>query len=365
MNAHIVVGCGYGDEGKGLTVDYLCSKLSSPIVVRFSGGQQAGHTVRIGEQIHTHSNFGAGTLRGYPSYFTEHTCIYPLTMMRERKVLENKGIEPEVIYHPLAMVTTPFDRWDNRNDVTACGHGTCGLGIGKTMKRNGSPVKLHAIDLLNVDVTREKLEAISKWYNLQDSEDEWLIKEVIEFLEAIAIMPLNIQGYDFLLNYDNIIFEGSQGVLLDMIHGVFPHVTYANTTSKNAQEVCDKLDIPSRNRTVYHITRAYHTRHGNGFFESQYINIKNNKDENNKYNEWQKEFKVAHMNYDLLNHAIKVETIYSWHCTKVFVITCNDQVEEPFDMLKLAVGYNTVFKSNSSDSSKMSVHSRFEEHLID
>jgi len=359
VRAHIVVGMGYGDEGKGLTVDYLCSQMPSPIVVRFSGGQQAGHTVRIGEHIHTHSNFGSGTLRGQISYFTEHTTIYPVTMMREKKVLESKGVEPIVFYHPLAMVTTPFDRWENRQCESTKEHGTCGLGVGKTMERNEGPTKLYAVDLLNEEVLINKLSVIAAYYEIEEDKcPEWLDKEIQLFVDAVREMPLNIKGYDFLLNYDNVIFEGSQGVLLDMDHGNFPFVTYANTTSKNAQEVCDKLGIPSKERFVYHITRAYHTRHGNGFFNEENITLKNNEDENNKFNNWQKEFKVSPMDYDLLNYAIKVESIYSWHNKKVLVVTCNDQVEEPFDIMKLDKGYDHVIQSFSSDSKGVLTHSR-------
>lgn len=358
MKAHIAVGMGFGDEGKGLTVDYLCANYDNPIVVRFSGGAQAGHTVRIGDKIHTHSNFGAGTLRGYPSYFTEHTCIYPVTMMRELEVLKSKGVEPKVIYHPLTMVTTPFDRWANREDEENGDHGTCGLGIGKTMKRNlESPVKLYAIDLSNIDVVINKLASIAKWYGLE-SYGDWLRKELREFYEAVKNMKVTIADYEYLKQYYSIIFEGSQGVLLDMDHGNFPFVTYANTTSKNAQEVCDILDIPSINRTVYHVTRAYSTRHGNGFFKESPIKLKNNEDENNVFNMWQKEFKVAPMKYDMLDYAIAVESIYSFSNKKVLVVTCNDQVEEPFNMLKLAVGYDNVIKSYSSDGGKIQMHSR-------
>ena len=69
MKAQIVVGLGFGDEGKGITTDYLCSQNANSLVVRFSGGQQCGHNVCLGELSHVHSNFGSGTLRGVPSFF--------------------------------------------------------------------------------------------------------------------------------------------------------------------------------------------------------------------------------------------------------------------------------------------------------
>ena len=332
--------------------------MDNTIVVRFSGGQQSGHTVKIGKQMHTHSNFGAGSLRGKPSYFSEHCTMYPVTMMRERKVLiEKTGHLPKVYYHPMTMVTTPFDRYANRNCEETKEHGTCGLGIGKTMKRNEGPLKLYAIDLINEGVVLDKLASITEYYmGTNGNLDDWLGDELVEWWEAVKTMPKFIADYSFLNNYSNIIFEGSQGVLLDMTHGNFPFVTYSNTTSKNAQEICNKLGIGDR--TVYHITRAYSTRHGNGPFEQKAIKLKNNEDENCTFNEWQGDFKVAPMNYNLLNYAIAVENIYSSGCKRVLVVTCNDQVEVPFDMNKLTVGYDKVLKSNSPISEKMLVHER-------
>ena len=88
--AKIVVGLAFGDEGKGLTTDYLCAQYPNSLVVRFSGGQQCGHQVAIGDQRHIHASFASGTLRGLPSYFTEHCCFYPVTLLEEYKLLLNK-----------------------------------------------------------------------------------------------------------------------------------------------------------------------------------------------------------------------------------------------------------------------------------
>jgi adenylosuccinate synthase len=72
---------------------------------------------------HIHSNFGSGSLRGNPTYFSD-TTIYPVTIARELKVLKGKGVEPELTIHPLAMITTPYDVYANRVDVDNLSHGT-------------------------------------------------------------------------------------------------------------------------------------------------------------------------------------------------------------------------------------------------
>jgi adenylosuccinate synthase len=72
---------------------FFVFKSENPIVIRYSGGQQAGHTVMYNGVKHIHSNFGSGSLRGVPTYFSEHTTIYPVTIARELKVLKGKGVE--------------------------------------------------------------------------------------------------------------------------------------------------------------------------------------------------------------------------------------------------------------------------------
>lgn len=353
MKAQIVIGLGYGDEGKGITTDYLCSQHENSIVVRFSGGQQAGHTVIKDGIKHTHSNFGAGTLRGVKTYFSEHATIYPATIMRERKVLLDKGVVPQLILHPLAHLTTPFDVFANRQDDKNLSDGTCGLGIGKTMHRNlHTPYKLYAIDLMNPEVLLQKLDIISQQYYKfhMNSLTQAQINEIDEFVMAVVRMDWNIQNYNYLSSFGNIIFEGSQGILLDMDHGVYPNVTYSNTTSKNAHKICDKLNI--RYRETFYITRAYHTRHGSGAFTHEELNLVNNSEEINVNNNYQKEFKTAKLNYDLLNHALRIDNIYCKSNVKNLVVTCNDQIETPFQLQEVETidDFRVVYYSSSPES---------------
>jgi adenylosuccinate synthase len=153
MKSSIIVDLSFGDGGKGRTVDYLCKNSNkSKIVIRFSGGQQCGHHVMNEFGSHTHSNFGSGTLRGIESYFTEHCTIYPLTIWNEYSLLINKyKLNPFINVHPLSLITTPYDVAFNQKLEKLNNHGSCGLGVGSTMKRNiESGYKLYAIDSLRV-----------------------------------------------------------------------------------------------------------------------------------------------------------------------------------------------------------------------
>lgn len=365
MRAQIVIGSLFGDEGKGITTDYLCRQNPwGSIVVRFSGGQQAGHNVKIGQKSHVHSNFGSGTLRGVPSYFSEHCTIYPVTMLRELSFLSKHGVNPELFYHPLAHLTTPGDVAYNRWRERQLGHGSCGQGVGATMKRNiESPLKVYAIDLTSIEVLTKKCVSIFQYYvdligsdnpKLDEFLDEYnrefpFFKEAIEGMKNFS--SFYIKDYDFLKSYDHIIFEGSQGIMLDMNHGIFPNVTYANTTCKNALEICDKIDDVNLIELFY-VTRCYQTRHGAGWMSNETpIKLTNTQDEINVFNEWQKDFRVGEIDYNLLNYAHSIDNLYSKGLPKNLVVTCLDQRPDfEFEFQKLTTRFKQVYTSYSADS---------------
>jgi adenylosuccinate synthase len=353
MKAKIVLGLQYGDEGKGITTDYLVSKAKNPIVIRFSGGQQVGHTVQVNGYTHVHSNFGSGTLRGIPTYYSEHTSVYPTTIGREFKVLKENGFKPKLIFHPLTMITTPWDVIANRRDEENLKHGSCGLGIGKTQKRNETGFKLYAIDLLDRDVLLEKMESIREnYYNIQyDSLTNLEYYELLDFVEALDDIEWITQDYYTLMEYDDLIFEGSQGILLDKDFGVFPNVTHANTTSKNAHEILNKIGYTFEDIELFYVTRSYTTRHGAGNFKEAPIILKNNEIETNVFNEFQKEFKVAPLNYNLINRGLRYDNLFSDMCEKNLVVTCMDQVEDfRIKLTEINTEFFKLYESHSQDS---------------
>lgn len=346
--AQIVIGLGFGDEGKGITTDFLAKQNPESIVIRFSGGQQAAHTVMIEDKKHVHSSFASGALRGLPSYYSEHCTIHPVFLFNEKEELEEKGGNVELHIHPLAKITTPFDVWQNRNNIRNLDHGTCGKGVGSTMKRNEGQYKLYAIDLIAPrQMLLEKLEKIAYYYGfLNESE---INSEVDHYLEIIDQIKWNISDYSFLENYENLIFEGSQGILLDMDHGVFPNVTYANTTSKNAYEICQKLKI--EDIEIYYVTRSYSTRHGNGWMSNEKeLKLKNNEEETCVYNEFQKKFRTGDLDYDLLNYSLKLDAAYSLNAKRNLVVTCMDQIEVDYEFQKLTTEFKQIYGSFSPDS---------------
>lgn len=365
MKAQIVLGTCYGDEGKGITVDNLClaaqNRGESPIVVRHSGGQQCGHDVHYDEELsHVFGSFGSGTLRRVPTFFTEHTTMYLPRLVAEHEALMAKGIAPCLSIHGKAKVTTPFDVIFGRLLEKKQQHGSVGIGVGATMHRDTTTgYKLNVIDFHSKALFAEKLDRIHTYYALRARNelamlagdfDNACLDELEHFLELFDYWQdyFHIRtNYSDIALYDTAIFEGSQGILLDMDHGVFPHVTYSNTTSKNAVDVCDALGVS--NVEVYYVTRCYFTRHGNGPLPEadragNELKLVNTHMEKNLTHEWQGEFKVRRIQPDLINQALNYDALYCGAVNKYLVVTCLDQIDE-FNFEKLVSELQTKFKT--------------------
>lgn len=131
-----------------------------------------------------------------------------------------------------------------------------------------------------------------------------------------------------------------------MDHGVFPNVTYAHTTSKNAYEICKLLKI--EDIEMYYVTRSYSTRHGNGWMSNEKeMDLKNNEEETCTFNEYQKELRTGEIDYNLLNYALKLDAAYVFPVKKNLVITCLDQIDEKFKVENIDVEFDVVYGSYS------------------
>ena len=288
--AFIVVGLGFGDEGKGLTTDYLCSNYKNALVVRFNGGQQAGHTVTTKNGLqHSFSNFGAGTFRNIPTYWSSYCTFSPAYFLEE---LDSLPVQPLMLLDGHCPVTTHYDVLYNRAIETTRGKnrlGSVGVGFGATVDRHySSSIKLFVEDLFQPARWVKKLQLIRNYYKLKidtetdfrfdmfdhESEDRHFGEYIsqIENLITLGIVNLVKEQDVFSKNQDfeTYIFEGAQGILLDINHGTHPYVTKSNTTSKNAIEILRRnFNESELEIEIYYVTRAYHTRHGSGPFGKQ------------------------------------------------------------------------------------------------
>lgn len=325
----IVLGTQYGDEGKGNVTNWLVKNVPNSVVVRFNGGHQAGHTVYKGQVRHTFSSFGSGTLNDVPTFWSRYCTIYPIGFNREWEILNNLEHQPKIYVDPLCPVTTPFDLAAGRVEESDNRHGSCGVGFGKTIWRHETldhSYRIFAKDLKYEWILRQKLANLCNFFGGNTN-------TIDNFVANCKLMSDKIElcGEHILNEFDNVVFEGSQGILLDREHGIFPNVTRSHTTSKNAIEIIDRNNLPTP--TIYYVARCHQTRHGNGPMEGEdliemkphLVNIEN---ETNVSNQWQGEFRYAPFCLSNIDYAVETDRAYHTNKLKsVLVVTCLDQIE--------------------------------------
>lgn len=301
-NIKIVIGANFGDEGKGLMTDYFCfqarEREESCIVVCSNGGSQRGHTVTTPyERKHVFKHFGSGGLAEADTYLCKHFIVNPIQFREEYEELThlNYGIEPKVYVHKDCMWTTPMDMILNQIIEESRGedrHGSCGMGIWETIVRHREKYIQWNKRVYDLISKRFWLVGIAKHYILyrlnemaismvDDVSDEWkeildsLMEDIIDhYLEDCQFFVDHVQFVDddtFLKDYQNIVFENGQGLLLDQnIQGYGEHTTPSNTGIQNAANIIktvfneDEIDVEA-----CYVTRTYMTRHGAGRFDSE------------------------------------------------------------------------------------------------
>ncbi len=340
---NIVLGAGFGDEGKGQAVHSLSH--SDALVIRFSGGHQCGHTVVTSKgERHVFSQFGSGTFQDAPTYISQFCTVFPTAFQNEYNTLiEKKAKLPTYFVHPMAMVTTPYDLAFNRALSMITGHGTCGVGFGTTLQRNEDFFNLYALDLMTPYVYETKMESIEQYYEkkvkslnmssqiayeqeLEIAFEHW--ERDLDFYKQF----IQITSLDELCDrFDDFVFEGSQGILLDQHFGFFPQVTRSNTTSQNAiQLISQNKYLSTQIVNTYYVSRCYLTRHGHGPFPlDKPILLKNNELETNVENDWQGVFKTAQLDVSLVEHAIRCDSAFNHKSAKRLIFTCYDQLVNP------------------------------------
>jgi adenylosuccinate synthase len=284
-HARVVIGSGFGDEGKGLMTDYF-TRLhggGGVLVARFNGGAQAGHTVVAGDVRHVFSHFGAGSLAGADTLLSRHFIANPIVFQREHGELAGLGVHPRVSVDPRAPVTTPYDMLINEMVEASRGaarHGSVGLGINETVTRS----RERAFRLSVGQAVRDRGAAAAVLRGIRDrwvparaarlgiqaecekrgdligSEaliENWLAV-LDEFIRRVDVRP----DTDVLREHDHVVFEGAQGLALDQVRGAFPHVTRSHTGVRNVVELM--AELPPAETAVTYATRAYLTRHGAG-----------------------------------------------------------------------------------------------------
>jgi adenylosuccinate synthase len=328
MSVKVVIGMGFGDEGKGVVTDYLCSQDPlNTLCVRFSGGHQCGHKVVKGDVEHIFSNFGCGVLAGCPTYWSKYCTFEPVGFMKEYKILRAKGIKPVISIHPDAPVVTPYDIYAGQNGIERQ-HGTCGTGFYRTKKRHFQDEHQYSVDaLFSSDAeARALLRNVQSYYNV-------LEMDLVPFWMArLDIMDLIREGIvtvtDFPGAYPDFVFEGNQGLMLDQQLGYMPHCTPSDCTPRNVLKMGYEID------EVYLVSRVYQTRHGNGPMTNENLlrpELINTEKETNTANEYQGVFRRTILDLSQLIYAKigGIDRVVKPGTKVNLVLTCTDQVKNP------------------------------------
>jgi len=321
MEVKAVIGSLFGDEGKGTLVQYLCSEAinenKSVIVVRFSGGPQAAHTVEHNSINHICSSFGSGTLLGVDTAYVRGSYFDPICAFNESKTLRVKGVELPTIHLFDNGIITPYDVKSAHEDKKAEDDGSCKAGVWQAVQRQASGHTFKSYNLTHQDDNPDTLENLCNLY-LDDARNYYGYSRNDELEKQFnAAMKHGCENYlklyesmgefkTLLQCYDVVIFEGTQGLLLDGTYGFYPHVTSTKVGIEPILDIvpkylegCGMSDVD-----FYFVTRTYLTRHGNGYNPRKKLEWDlSNKCETNTYNENQGKFKVGCLELELFERA--------------------------------------------------------------
>ncbi len=284
MKNVVVVGSQWGDEGKGKIVDWLSSEAD--IVVRFQGGNNAGHTLVIDGVTYKLRLLPSGIVRKNKiSVIGNGVVVDPWALLDEIKEIKSKGIninENNLILSETANLILPFHKEldEIREDGAGAGKiGTTRRGIGPTYEDKVGRRSIRVMDLRSESNLDHRLEnallhhnVIRKGLRKKIYKKNELKKELLKIAPEILkfSQPVWLKIDEFKKKKKKILFEGAQGILLDVDHGTYPFVTSSNTVASSAATGtgCG----PNTINYVLGITKSYITRVGEGPFPTELKN---------------------------------------------------------------------------------------------
>ena len=348
MKNVVVVGSQWGDEGKGKIVDWLSSEAD--VVIRFQGGHNAGHTLVIDGETYKLRLLPSGIVRKNKiSIIGNGVVVDPWALVEEIEEIKNKGVEineENLFLSEAATLILPIHseldaiREDNTKNAKI---GTTRRGIGPAYEDKVGRRSIRVIDLLSEENLESKLTILlehhnslrrgmgQKEYNKQKLKEE-LLKIAPKILKYSKPIWKKIE--EFKKSNKKILFEGAQGILLDVDHGTYPFVTSSNTVA-SAAATGSGCGIGTINY-ILGITKAYTTRVGEGPFPTE---LKNEIGE--KLGEIGKEFgtvtsrkrRCGWFDGVLVRQTIKTSGINGIALTKLDVL-------DTFDEIKICIAYD-------------------------
>jgi adenylosuccinate synthase len=285
LSTLVVVGTQWGDEGKGKIVDLLTSRAD--VVVRFQGGNNAGHTLKVsGEQIIVHL-IPSGIL--YPeclNIIANGLVVDPAVLLEEKATLRHRGHflkDQQLIISERAHVIMPYHKMIDQGREEFLGNakiGTTGRGIGPAYEDKASRMGIRMGDLVRPDSLRRRIHSaldeknflIEHRFKLQRLDPDQVVEEYLEYGKQLAphISDANHVLAQRISEGSRVLFEGAQGTLLDIDHGTYPFVTSSNVVAGNV--CCGSGVSPTKLNTIWGVVKAYSTRVGQGGFPTELDN---------------------------------------------------------------------------------------------
>ena len=281
MKNVVVIGSQWGDEGKGKIVDWLSSEAD--VVVRFQGGHNAGHTLVIDKKVFKLRLLPSGIVReGKISILGNGVVIDPWALLDEIKEIKKKGINvspDNFMISESASLILPFHQEMDEIREDSAGKGKIGTtrrGIGPCYEDKVGRRSIRVMDLRSKSNLDSRLEnvllhhnAIRKGLKKKVYKKDDLKKKLLKIAPEILkfSQPVWLKLDEFIKDRKKILFEGAQGILLDVDHGTYPYVTSSNTVP--AMAATGSGLGPNKINYVLGITKAYTTRVGSGPFPTE------------------------------------------------------------------------------------------------
>jgi adenylosuccinate synthase len=285
MPAIVLVGAQWGDEGKGKATDLLGSRVDA--VVKFNGGNNAGHTIVVeGEKYALHLLPSGILTPGCVPVIGNGVVIDLGVLFTEIDGLNARGVDTSrLVVSGSAHVITPYNRTLDKVTERFLGHskiGTTGRGIGPTYADKMARIGIRVQDLFDLDVLRAKVvgalnlknQILVKIYNRKAFDVEAVVDELAAYAERLRPMVTDtVLLLDRMLtDGKTVVLEAGQATLLDVDHGTYPFVTSSNATAGGA---CTGSGIPpTRISRVIAVVKAYTTRVGEGPFPTELLDVK-------------------------------------------------------------------------------------------
>ena len=280
MPAVVIVGAQWGDEGKGKATDLLAEQID--YVVKFNGGNNAGHTVVIGNEKYALHLLPSGILTpGVVPVISNGVVIDLSVLFQEIDALNSRGIDTSKLrISANAHVITPYNVTVDKVSERFLGKraiGTTGRGIGPTYADKINRVGIRIQDLFDESILRQKVEGalvaknnlLTKVYNRAAIKVDDIVKELLSYTKRLAPMVADtaLELHQAIEANKNVLFEGGQATMLDVDHGTYPFVTSSSSTAGGAST--GSGIGPGLFTTVIAIVKAYTTRVGSGPFPTE------------------------------------------------------------------------------------------------